>query len=79
MLYVPSILRFPYPRTAVCGFNNGEVLYKLTTAEPYESGVCHQGDLVINQLKEITGIQDPQVLHSALNVSIIFLFSGIYC
>ncbi|XP_056910929.1 ubiquitin carboxyl-terminal hydrolase 28 isoform X3 [Takifugu flavidus] len=27
------------------------------------------GDLVINQLREITGIQDPQVLHSALNAS----------
>ncbi|CAG12328.1 unnamed protein product, partial [Tetraodon nigroviridis] len=32
-------------------------------------GLCPQSDLLINQLKEITGIQDPQLLLSALNAS----------
>ena len=37
-------------------------LSSLTTVFPQQS------EMLINQLREITGIQDPQILYRALNV-----------
>uniref|UniRef100_A0A665VDZ9 ubiquitinyl hydrolase 1 n=1 Tax=Echeneis naucrates TaxID=173247 RepID=A0A665VDZ9_ECHNA len=36
-----------------------------------------QSEMLINQLREITGVQDPQILYTALNVSVIWVLGSL--
>lgn len=46
----------------------GSRISSLSPVFPLFNPVSQQSEMLINQLREITGIQDPQILYKALNV-----------
>lgn len=62
-------LSITYTQTcAVEGMLAGWRISSLSPVFPLYNRPSQQSEMLINQLREITGIQDPQILYKALNV-----------